>query len=585
MARFQITGPDGATYEINAPEGASDQDVLSYAQKEFGKTAQPPNVAANTEPAAAPPANPERAPYSGIGEAAVGAGKALGTGLFKGMVGLGTLPGNLESLLRAGTNSAAGMVGLEPPMDPDTLAINYNDFMGRFENKFGPTYKPKTTAEKYIHALGEFAPGGALVGGVSKGTRAAQVAAPAIVSETAGQATEGTAFEPYARVAGALAGGTAANVGARTITPAPVQDAVKASHVAELQKQGVTSLTAGQKTGNSRVRALEDASMSMPGGGRAQQMQQKALEEFTGAALQKAGIQGATRATEEVIEAGFTQLGQQYDQVGQVARVIGDKAFGMRIGAVASDYAKVTPPAQRVPLISKLTSDIRQASSKQGGMTGQEYLGFRSNMRRAQRSMTNNPQAKEALGRLVEQLDIQMIKSAPKNIRPKVRKYMQDLNEKYRNLIAIDAVTLRQGEKSAIGLISPQSLNAELKKQSKRHRTNRDLGRLAKAGDDILRDLKSSGTAERTQAMNVIKSPATLASTAASGVLSSGDPFLTLAGAAAPLLLQAAAARSVTNPTIQKYLSNQALTAKVNPEAARGVGFGMAPYLFQEYGE
>lgn len=35
MARFRITSPDGATYEITAPEGASEQDVMSYAQKQI----------------------------------------------------------------------------------------------------------------------------------------------------------------------------------------------------------------------------------------------------------------------------------------------------------------------------------------------------------------------------------------------------------------------------------------------------------------------------------------------------------------------------------------------------------------------
>ncbi len=40
MARFQITGPDGNTYEINAPEGASEAEVMGYVQREAAK-AQP----------------------------------------------------------------------------------------------------------------------------------------------------------------------------------------------------------------------------------------------------------------------------------------------------------------------------------------------------------------------------------------------------------------------------------------------------------------------------------------------------------------------------------------------------------------
>ena len=34
--KYRITAPDGKTYEIEAPEGASEQDILSYAQKQLG---------------------------------------------------------------------------------------------------------------------------------------------------------------------------------------------------------------------------------------------------------------------------------------------------------------------------------------------------------------------------------------------------------------------------------------------------------------------------------------------------------------------------------------------------------------------
>lgn len=40
MAKFKITGPDGATYEITAPDDASEQDVLAYAQQQFAAPKQ-----------------------------------------------------------------------------------------------------------------------------------------------------------------------------------------------------------------------------------------------------------------------------------------------------------------------------------------------------------------------------------------------------------------------------------------------------------------------------------------------------------------------------------------------------------------
>ena len=36
MPTFHVTAPDGHTYEINAPEGAAEQDAIAYAQANLG---------------------------------------------------------------------------------------------------------------------------------------------------------------------------------------------------------------------------------------------------------------------------------------------------------------------------------------------------------------------------------------------------------------------------------------------------------------------------------------------------------------------------------------------------------------------
>lgn len=41
MPKYKITGPDGQNYEVNAPDGASEQDVLAYAQRNFKMSAAP----------------------------------------------------------------------------------------------------------------------------------------------------------------------------------------------------------------------------------------------------------------------------------------------------------------------------------------------------------------------------------------------------------------------------------------------------------------------------------------------------------------------------------------------------------------
>jgi hypothetical protein len=69
-----------------------------------------------------------------------------------------------------------------------------------------PSYQPQTTAGKYTRTVAEFLPNAAL-GGEGLLVRGAGVVIPALLSETAGQATSGSKYEGVARLAGALVGG------------------------------------------------------------------------------------------------------------------------------------------------------------------------------------------------------------------------------------------------------------------------------------------------------------------------------------------------------------------------------------------
>jgi hypothetical protein len=77
------------------------------------------------------------------------------------------------------------------------------------QNITGKFYEPQTTQGKFARTIGEFGVGAALPGGALAKT--ANVLAPAIASETAGQLTEGTSAEPYARAGAALLGGAGAS--------------------------------------------------------------------------------------------------------------------------------------------------------------------------------------------------------------------------------------------------------------------------------------------------------------------------------------------------------------------------------------
>lgn len=45
MAKFEVKAPDGSIYEVNAPEGATEQQAIEYVQKNFAATKQEPPAA------------------------------------------------------------------------------------------------------------------------------------------------------------------------------------------------------------------------------------------------------------------------------------------------------------------------------------------------------------------------------------------------------------------------------------------------------------------------------------------------------------------------------------------------------------
>ncbi len=142
-------------------------------------------------------------PRSSSGFDAGDISKSAGIGLVKGGIGMAGLPGDIASGFNRGVDWVESKLGLTP--QPHSDALTSGQLTRGLESVTGPLYEPKTTAGHYAQTVGEFVPG--IVGGPEGlASRAlSRVVAPAVASEAAGQATEGTALEPYARIAGAVA--------------------------------------------------------------------------------------------------------------------------------------------------------------------------------------------------------------------------------------------------------------------------------------------------------------------------------------------------------------------------------------------
>lgn len=181
--------------------------------------------------------------------------KSAGSGVVRGAVETAMAPVTLGRLVRAGdrwlydkgeglVRSVFGLGSVTPEMQAKRDAIEASmpsTGLGRVaasgQNAVRQVmdenlHAPQTRAGKYAETIGEFAvPGGF----PSKATRAAptlarkageyaadlgyNAAIPGALSETAGQATEGTALEPYARLLGAIVGNGATVAGRAYYAP------------------------------------------------------------------------------------------------------------------------------------------------------------------------------------------------------------------------------------------------------------------------------------------------------------------------------------------------------------------------------
>jgi hypothetical protein len=191
MPTFDFTSPEGKTYSVDGPEGATKEQAFQILQSHLGTPA------------------PES------GSSLTGMLKSLGVGGAQGLMGLAGIPADLAHLYA------------DNPNDPNPLGSQ--GLQKKVEQYTGDFYKPQGTAEDIASKIGQFAPG--VIGGpetlLTKGLT--RVVAPAVASEV-GKEVAG----PYGELAGALGAGALAGTAAEKFKAmAAARTAAKAAPSAE----------------------------------------------------------------------------------------------------------------------------------------------------------------------------------------------------------------------------------------------------------------------------------------------------------------------------------------------------------------
>lgn len=539
MAIFEIQGPDGAIFEVDAPD--ENAAVSGFKQFSAGQPATFADRFAGDGGAGAPKP-PQESTFSDVM-------KSAGSGLASGVAGLVGLPNLASQAVDWGVRGAHKLITgneLPQPEGPaGSLLPKAETVVGGIESVTGKLHEPSTRAGKFARTIGEFAPGVAMGGAGGLLPRiAGNVLAPAVASETAGQLAEGTKGEGAARLIGALGGALAPSALSRAITPLPT-NAVRQASVDTLRREGV-DLTAGQTTGRKGLQYFE----SEMGGGKAADMMTRQGEQFTAAALRRAGV-NANRATPDVIDDAFKQVGQRFDNLASSYNVPRDPMLNSTAQAAERAYNSVVSPSNRAPIVNNIVDDIVNSP----GLTGAQYKDLRSRVSELTRS-SSDPEIKKAMGKLQTALDDAMERSIARTNPDDVGAW-KEVRGQYRNLLAIEKAATGAGENAAQGIISPSALRNAVVNQGRRAfaRGQGDFAELARAGEAVLKPLPQSGTAPRLRAQGLLQGIGAAGGASAGGQQGGFEGALlgALAGAAVPF----AAGRIGLSRPIQGFLKNQ----------------------------
>jgi len=214
MAKYRVTSPDGETFEITAPEGATDEQVMQFAQSQWSAQKQTP------EP--------------GFGEK-VNAGlnaipRQVGLAARYGVEGLADVAGIAANPLAATFNAA---LGTDFPRTRDATA-SVLDRIGL------PT--PETATERIVGDASRILASG---GGMVKGAQMAGKAAPAVA-----QLAARPGLQASSAIGSGLAGGYTRETGG---------DPASQFVMSVLGGVAAPGAVAGANAGANRVRALVDS--------------------------------------------------------------------------------------------------------------------------------------------------------------------------------------------------------------------------------------------------------------------------------------------------------------------------------------
>jgi len=492
-------------------------------------------------------------PGERFGQAAGDVLSSIGSGIARGVTSVADLPALVGQLGQAGVVRAyKAITGEDPPpeflreLSPELpLGIEpTRAYAGEAARSVAPgvmDFEPETTAGEFAQTGAEFTTGAGLTGGAGSAIRYGLL--PGLASEAAGQATEGTAAEPYARAGAALGTSLLAtprptSVG-RRVTRA---DPERAEAAESLMRQGVRP-TAGQ--------TLDAESLMRAEGTLGPSAAQ--LDDFTKAALRTAGNTTAKRATPEVLKSTQSQITQGMNKILDVDVPVTPTA-GQKVLQIADDYFVQTPGRDMPIALRKVAEELSDLATTPGAATvpAKTMRKWRSTL--GSYTTSNQETTREAAHTLREVID-DLTESALTQLgRGDDIAKLANLRRQYRNFLTIADASTRGGREGASGLLTPERLSSAAKRVM--GRTNYATGRATDLADLSRRGEMIIGAAPTVKPGGIrdVATAAGLGSAGAYGGFMGGGPIGGIAGGLAGAALPSVGSAAMRSGPVQSAI-------------------------------
>ena len=591
MAKYKITSPSGEVFEITAPEGASQKEILDYAKQRFAQIKQ----------------NPVKKP-SNIESALRGAGMVSSGFSDSALEAVGAIPDLVAKGLRA--------AGLPSPNQPDYYTQNLKKFYKRLADTLAKPLQgvmpnlgqstPKTTTEKALygagrgagHAVSFLAPATAISKFAQSGSLPQRVAtvmktqpAVQVVSGGVGGGVADATDSQVAGLAASLLTPNVLNVGRKIISPSIDRSTPRQKIVDTAKKENIP-LSPAAITGSQPLKSLEGVFANLPPTARTRgRLNKETRLAFNKAVMRTAGI-NADNAAPEVMQKAVKDFGKRFKSLINKSEITVDAKWFDEVEEVAKNYRrrldtnvvpkfnsyvddimKVKKAYKRVnfPFGNRLPAKPGERIRPRGEikLEGEVYQKITSDLRRAARQAHENPDLQFALNGLVNSVDDLLSRNVPK----KLMSDWKNLREEYRNFTIIDKAMRGGSQTDRVESNIPFAALKNAVLQADRRGFSKGRGKLnplSRVGDLI----GSSRAPDSGTPMRQVWQAGMVGGPAAIAYGTSYDPLLTgaslAAGYFAPKMAQGAyrGAQWLTpsfenlHPRLQQYLLNKTFSQK-----------------------